>query len=67
LAAGETPRARIVGFSLDGMIALALALDHASRVDRLVLLSAVAGRTEPERARASVTGWRSCASRASRR
>ncbi len=33
------------------MIAQALALDHASRVDRLVLLSAVAGRTEQERAR----------------
>ncbi|HME20387.1 MAG TPA: alpha/beta fold hydrolase [Acetobacteraceae bacterium] len=47
----DTPRAHIVGFSLGGMIAQALALDHASRVDRLVLLSAVAGRTAQERAR----------------
>jgi 3-oxoadipate enol-lactonase len=51
LDAGATPRAHIVGFSLGGMIAQGLALDHASRVDRLVLLSAVAGRTEQERAR----------------
>ena len=51
LDATDTPRAHIVGFSLGGMIAQALALDHASRVDRLVLLSAVAGRTEQERAR----------------
>jgi (E)-2-((N-methylformamido)methylene)succinate hydrolase len=51
LDATDTPCAHIVGFSLGGMIAQALALDHASRVDRLVLLSAVAGRTEPERAR----------------
>jgi len=50
LDATNTPRAHIVGFSLGGMIAQALALDHASRVDRLVLLSAVAGRTEQERA-----------------
>jgi 3-oxoadipate enol-lactonase len=51
LDATDIPRAHIVGFSLGGMIAQALALDHASRVDRLVLLSAVAGRTEQERAR----------------
>jgi pimeloyl-ACP methyl ester carboxylesterase len=49
-AAGAT-QAHMVGFSLGGMIAQALALDYASRVDRLVLLSAVAGRTEQERAR----------------
>lgn len=49
-AAGVT-RAHVVGFSLGGMIAQALGLDHAARVDRLVLLSAVAGRTEQERAR----------------
>lgn len=45
------PRAHVVGFSLGGMIAQALGLDYAARVDRLVLLSAVAGRTEQERAR----------------
>jgi (E)-2-((N-methylformamido)methylene)succinate hydrolase len=44
-------KAHIVGFSLGGMIAQALALQHAERVDRLVLLSAVAGRTEQERER----------------
>jgi 3-oxoadipate enol-lactonase len=49
-AAGVT-RAHVVGFSLGGMIAQALGLDHAARVDRLVLLSAVAGRTEQERTR----------------
>jgi 3-oxoadipate enol-lactonase len=51
LDATDTPRAHVVGFSLGGIIAQALALDHASRVDRLVLLSAVAGRTEQERSR----------------
>jgi 3-oxoadipate enol-lactonase len=49
-AAGAA-RPHVVGFSLGGMIAQALALDHAKRVDRLVLLSAVAGRTKQERAR----------------
>lgn len=49
-AAGVT-RAHVVGFSLGGMIAQSLGLDHAARVDRLVLLSAVAGRTEQERVR----------------
>jgi 3-oxoadipate enol-lactonase len=43
--------AHVVGFSLGGMIAQALALQHPDRVDRLVLLSAVAGRTEQERER----------------
>lgn len=51
MAAVGISRAHIVGFSLGGMIAQLLALDHAARVDRLVLLSAVAGRTEQERAR----------------
>jgi (E)-2-((N-methylformamido)methylene)succinate hydrolase len=45
------PCANIVGFSLGGMIAQLMGLDYAARVNRLVLLSAVAGRTEPERAR----------------
>jgi (E)-2-((N-methylformamido)methylene)succinate hydrolase len=45
------PAANIVGFSLGGMIAQALALQHADRVQRVVLLSAVAGRTAEERER----------------
>ena len=45
------PSAHIVGFSLGGMIAQVLALQHADRVRRLVLLSAVAGRTAEERER----------------
>ncbi|HXA21895.1 MAG TPA: alpha/beta fold hydrolase [Acetobacteraceae bacterium] len=45
------PAGHIVGFSLGGMIAQALALQHADRVQRLVLLSAVAGRTAEERER----------------
>jgi 3-oxoadipate enol-lactonase len=51
MTAAGVPRAHVVGFSLGGMIAQALALDYAARVDRLVLLSAVADRTEQERAR----------------
>jgi 3-oxoadipate enol-lactonase len=51
LDAADAARAHVVGFSLGGMIAQLLALDDAARVDRLVLLSAVAGRTEQERAR----------------
>ena len=43
--------ADIVGFSLGGMIAQGVALQHAARVRRLVLLSAVAGRTSEERER----------------
>ena len=45
------PAAHIVGFSLGGMIAQGIALQHAHRVRRLVLLSAVAGRTTEERER----------------
>lgn len=44
-------RAHIVGFSLGGMIAQCLALDWPDRVDRLAILSAVAGRTDEERAK----------------
>jgi (E)-2-((N-methylformamido)methylene)succinate hydrolase len=45
------PAAHIVGFSLGGMIAQDIALQHVRRVHRLVLLSAVAGRTAEERER----------------
>jgi 3-oxoadipate enol-lactonase len=43
-------KADVVGFSLGGMIAQGMALNYAERVDRLVLISAIAGRTEEERA-----------------
>jgi (E)-2-((N-methylformamido)methylene)succinate hydrolase len=43
--------AHIVGFSLGGIIAQAMALHHPDKVDGLVLLSAVAGRTPAERER----------------
>lgn len=42
-------KADVVGFSLGGLIAQGIALSHLGRVDRLVLISAVAGRTEEER------------------
>ncbi len=45
------PAAHTVGFSLGGMIAQGIALQHPDRVQRLVLLSAVAGRTAEERER----------------
>ena len=51
LDACAVPTAHIVGFSLGGMIAQGIALQHAHRVHRLVLLSAVAGRTAEERER----------------
>lgn len=49
LDACAVPAADVVGFSLGGMIAQGIALQHAHRVRRLVLLSAVAGRTAEER------------------
>ena len=51
LDACAVPAADIVGFSLGGMIAQGIALQHADRVRRLVLLSAAAGRTAEERDR----------------
>jgi pimeloyl-ACP methyl ester carboxylesterase len=44
-------RAHVAGFSLGGLIAQQIALLSPERVDRLALLSAVAGRTEEERAK----------------
>jgi len=51
LDACAVPAADIVGFSLGGMIAQGIALQHAERVRRLILLSAVAGRSAEERER----------------
>jgi len=51
LDAAQVPAAHVVGFSLGGIIAQAIALAWPERVDRLVLLSAVAGRSADERAR----------------
>lgn len=41
----------LIGFSLGGMIAQLFALTHPERVDRLALISAVAGRTPEEKQR----------------
>jgi pimeloyl-ACP methyl ester carboxylesterase len=49
LDACVAPAAHVVGFSLGGMIAQGIAVQRAHRVRRLVLLSAVAGRTAEER------------------
>jgi len=49
-AAGATT-ADVVGFSLGGLIAQGIALSHPNRVDRLALISAVAGRSDEERAK----------------
>jgi 3-oxoadipate enol-lactonase len=43
-------RTHLVGFSLGGMIGQAYVLAHPERVERLALISAVAGRTPEERA-----------------
>lgn len=44
-------RAHLVGFSLGGLIAQSVAIHHPGTVERLVLLGAVAGRTDAERER----------------
>lgn len=41
----------LAGFSLGGLIAQSLALSDPARIDRLAIISAVAGRTPEERAR----------------
>jgi len=43
----------LAGFSLGGLIAQSLALSDADRIDRLAILSAIAGRTPEERAKMS--------------
>lgn len=44
-------RAHVAGFSLGGLVAQGLALQHPERVNRLALLSTVAGRSADERKR----------------
>ena len=44
-------RSHLAGFSLGGLIAQSLALTDPDRIDRLAILSAVAGRTAEERAK----------------
>jgi 3-oxoadipate enol-lactonase len=42
-------KSHLAGFSLGGLIAQSLALSHPERIERLAILSAVAGRTTEER------------------
>lgn len=49
--AADAAKADVVGFSLGGLIAQGIALSDPSRVARLALISAVASRTEEERAK----------------
>jgi pimeloyl-ACP methyl ester carboxylesterase len=44
-------RTHLAGFSLGGLIAQALALSDAGRIERLAIISAVAGRSAEERAK----------------
>ena len=44
-------RCHLAGFSLGGLVAQAMALAHPAQLDRLVLLSTVAGRSAEERER----------------
>jgi len=51
LAAHRIERCHLAGFSLGGLVAQGMALAQGARLDRLILLSTVAGRTAQERAR----------------
>lgn len=47
----DIKRASVIGFSLGGLVAQAIALDHPERLQCLTLVSAVANRTRDEQAR----------------
>ena len=47
----DIERTHLAGFSLGGLIAQAFALAHPERIDRLALISTIAGRTDEERKR----------------
>jgi (E)-2-((N-methylformamido)methylene)succinate hydrolase len=49
--AAQVNKAHVVGFSLGGLVAQTVAIDNPVRVDRLVLMSTVAGRNEDEKRR----------------
>jgi pimeloyl-ACP methyl ester carboxylesterase len=51
LAAVGERRCHLAGYSLGGLVAQGFALAHPDRLDRLVLVSTVAGRTAAERER----------------
>ena len=47
----EVSRIHLAGFSIGGLIAQRFALDHPDKLDRLAIVSAVAGRTSEEKAK----------------
>ncbi len=47
----QIPACAVVGFSLGGAVAQALALDHPGRVNKLAVIGTVAGRTPEEQTR----------------
>ena len=51
LDAADVRKTHLVGFSLGGLIAQKYAIEKSARLDRLVLISSVAERTDDERAR----------------
>jgi pimeloyl-ACP methyl ester carboxylesterase len=51
LDAADVRKTHLVGFSLGGLIAQKYAIENSARLDRLVLISSVAERTDDERAR----------------
>ncbi|MFI4988470.1 MAG: alpha/beta fold hydrolase [Alphaproteobacteria bacterium] len=50
VAAAGLARCHVAGFSLGGLVAQGFALGHAAKLDKLALISTVAGRSEAEKA-----------------